>query len=111
MERLTEECPEYVKDWTKNEKILFLLLNDYIPEQGICADIVELTREQIPATIDAIVDVNGEGDYVLPSAAFAAGHKSIFIRNGVYREKNGLRVPYGCSMTGESSNNVMIYVG
>jgi hypothetical protein len=58
---------------------------------------------------DAIVsNIIGEGDYTLPSAAFAAGKKSIYIRNGTYVETANIVIPNGGSMIGESRNNVIL---
>lgn len=60
-------------------------------------------------TFDAIVDVTGRGDYLLPSAAFAAGHKSIYLRNGVYFETTDVIVPNYGTLVGESGGNVIIH--
>lgn len=61
------------------------------------------------ATFDAIVDSQGRGQYLLPSQAFAAGHKSIFVRNGVYVETQDIVLPDSGYMVGESGPNVIIY--
>ena len=61
------------------------------------------------STFDAIVDAEGRGQYVLPSTAFAAGHKSIFVRNGTYVETQDIVVPDSGQMVGESGPNVIIY--
>jgi parallel beta-helix repeat protein len=44
-------------------------------------------------THDAIVSLNGDGDYLLPSAAFAAGHKRVWLRAGVYNESDDVVIP------------------
>lgn len=51
---------------------------------------------------DAIVAPSG-GDYTLPSAAFAAGHKSIFVRSGTYAETTDVLVPANGRIFGEQS--------
>jgi hypothetical protein len=57
---------------------------------------------------DAIVDVNGNGDYLLPSEAFADGRLSVFLRNGTYMETGNIVIPNYGSITGESGGNVVI---
>lgn len=61
------------------------------------------------AIFDAIVDASGNGDYLLPSAAFAAGHKSVFMRNGTYTETTDIIIPDYGSLVGESGPNTVIY--
>ena len=58
---------------------------------------------------DSIVDVNGNGDYLLPSAAFADGHVSLFLRNGIYFETTDVVMPDYGTMVGESGGNVVIH--
>jgi hypothetical protein len=58
---------------------------------------------------DAIVDTDSKlGDYTLPSAAFAAGKTSIFVRRGFYSEVANVVVPNGGSMMGEAKDGVII---
>lgn len=61
------------------------------------------------AIFDAIVDASGNGDYLLPSAAFANGHKSVFMKNGTYVETVDVVVPNYGSLVGESGHNTVIY--
>lgn len=69
----------------------------------------------VPSTVvngllyDAIVDASGQEGYLLPSAAFAAGHKSLFVRNGVYFETSDLIVPNYGAICGESGVNTVIH--
>jgi hypothetical protein len=65
--------------------------------------------DQTAEIFDAIVDVHGNGDYLLPSQAFAAGHVSVFVRNGTYVETTNVVVPNYGNLTGESAGNVVIY--
>lgn len=58
---------------------------------------------------DAVVDVHGNGDFLLPSAAFAAGHVSVYVRNGIYMETDSIIIPDYGSITGESGGNVVIH--
>lgn len=60
---------------------------------------------------EAIVDAGGEGDYLLPSAAFTAGVTSIFIKNGIYNETSNITLPDRGSMYGESPAGVIISFG
>src|SRR5579871_2201014 len=57
---------------------------------------------------DAIVSADGKSDYLLPSAAFAAGAKSVFLRSGVYGETANVVIPNGGTLDGESLNNAII---
>lgn len=61
------------------------------------------------AIFDAIVDASGNGDYLLPSAAFADGHRTVFMRNGTYVETTDIVVPNYGSLVGESGTNTVIY--
>lgn len=58
---------------------------------------------------DAIVDSNGNGDYLLPSEAFNDGHISIYMRDGIYIETTNITMPNYGSIRGESIGNVIIY--
>ena len=60
-------------------------------------------------TFDCIVDASGNGDYLKPSAAFADGHVSVFMRNGVYVETTDVIIPNYGSLVGESGPNTIIY--
>lgn len=57
---------------------------------------------------DAVVAADGTGDYLLPSAAFAAGHTSVFVRDGAYTETANVVVPSGGRLWGESPSGVVI---
>lgn len=58
---------------------------------------------------DAIVSTDSKmGDYLLPSAAFTAGMKSIYVRRGTYNEVANVIIPDGGSMTGETRNGVLL---
>lgn len=61
------------------------------------------------AIYDAIVDASGDGDYLLPSAAFAAGHFSVYVRNGVYFETTDIVIPNYGSLHGESGVKTVIH--
>jgi hypothetical protein len=60
---------------------------------------------------DAIVSADGKSDYLLPSAAFGAGAKSIFVRSGTYMETGDLVIPNGGTMIGESAGGVTVNFG
>lgn len=57
---------------------------------------------------DAIVDAAGGGDFVLISAAIAAGHVSIWVRNGTYNESVFIDLPINCTLHGESLGGVIV---
>lgn len=80
----------------KNE--LDSIISNYVYSEPITAEIY-----------DAIVDINGNGDYLLPSQAFADGHVSVFMRNGIYMESQDVVMPDYGSITGESGGNVVIH--
>ena len=57
---------------------------------------------------DAVVDSKFKGDYLLPSQAFAAGHTSVYVRDGTYHETEDIMMPNGGQLVGESQGNVRI---
>lgn len=57
---------------------------------------------------DAIVDANGTGDYTSVSAAFTAGNKTVFVRDGNYTETSNIVIPDGGHLIGESLDGVKI---
>lgn len=61
-----------------------------------------------PRQFDAIVDSAGCGDYTLPSAAFAAGAKSVFVRTGTYVETTNVIIPEDGCLIGEELGGVII---
>jgi parallel beta-helix repeat protein len=61
-----------------------------------------------PIEHDAVVDINGTGDYTSLSEAFNSGHKSIFIKQGIYYETNNINIPNGGIVVGETPSNVFI---
>ena len=61
------------------------------------------------ATFDAVCDPTGNADYLKPSDAFADGHKSVFMRNGVYFESTDINIPEYGSLVGESGPNTVIH--
>lgn len=61
-----------------------------------------------PRLYDAVVDAAGGGDYLLPSAAFTAGAKSVFVRKGVYTETANISIPSNGCMIGECPGSVVI---
>jgi hypothetical protein len=69
---------------------------------------IPLTNAPGP-TYDVIVDSNGNGDYLLPSDAFADGHVTVYLRNGIYFETKDVVIPDYGSIYGESGGNVVIY--
>lgn len=82
---------------TEEQSLLTGIVNNYTILEHITSEIY-----------DAVVDSHGNGDYLLPSAAFAAGHTSIFMRNGTYTESVDVIIPSGGSLVGESASGVVI---
>ncbi len=83
------------------------------------ADITTLTglvAAHVPAVIigntirnmDALVAADGSGDYLLPSAAFAAGARTICIKAGTYNETSDIIIPNNGVLHGETANQVII---
>lgn len=62
----------------------------------------------LPAVYDAIVATDGTGDYLLPSAAFAAGHTSVIMRDGTYVETANVVMPSGGVLIGTSTGECKI---
>lgn len=56
---------------------------------------------------EAVVDVNGLGDYTTIASAIAAGKKNIFVRKGTYIESM-LTITSGISIVGENKYNTII---
>lgn len=75
----------------------------------------QLVARQSPAgglpAYEAVVDAAGNGDYLLPSAAFAAGKTSVLIKNGTYVETADIVLPDGGVIRGESPSGVTIVLG
>lgn len=88
------------------------------PFTGTTQDLKDLLKEffffnvaePTPAELyDSIVDASGEGDYLLLSAALAAGETSIYIKNGTYIETADCEIVNDyTSITGESIGGVKI---
>ncbi len=58
---------------------------------------------------DALVAADGSGDHLKPSAAFAAGAKTIYVRSGTYVETSDINIPNHGVMVGESTAPVVLY--
>jgi parallel beta-helix repeat protein len=52
---------------------------------------------------DAIVDINGAGNYTSVVAAFNAGHITVFVKKGTYVESADIVIPEGGNLIGETS--------
>ncbi len=61
-----------------------------------------------PRMYDAVVDPTGAGDFLLPSAAFASGAKTVFVRQGVYVEAADIVIPSDGCMVGDCPGGVII---
>lgn len=57
---------------------------------------------------DSLVADDGSGDYRLPSEAFAAGAKTVYIRKGTYEETTDIVIPNHGVLYGEPSSPVKI---
>lgn len=57
---------------------------------------------------DAIVNVDNNNNYALLSEAILAGHKNIFVRNGLYIENQDIIIPNKVNVVGESRTNTII---
>jgi parallel beta-helix repeat protein len=51
--------------------------------------------------------VPGEADFLLPSAAFTSGAKTVFVYEGVYNEPAGITMPAGGKLIGEGAGVVI----
>ena len=71
--------------------------------------IVDPTSGTSPQIYDAVVDAGGNGDYLLPSAAIAAGACSLFVRAGTYNEVDNITLASNCKIVGETSGVVIIF--
>jgi len=60
---------------------------------------------------DAIVDASGIADFTTINAAFTAGHKSVFVRDGTYTETANVNMPDGGHLIGESLKGVIVNLG
>ena len=61
-----------------------------------------------PNEFDATVDLNGAGDYTTVYDALNAGHKTIFVKKGIYTETNDLILPDKATLIGESASETII---
>lgn len=57
---------------------------------------------------DAIVDINGTGDYTSIYEAFNVGHKTVFVKKGTYTETNNIIIPDNGVLVGESISDTVI---
>ena len=65
-----------------------------------------------PVEYDAVVDVNGDGDFTSISAAFEAGNRSIFVKQGYYYQATNINVPDGGVIVGDAPGLVyIIFIG
>jgi len=73
----------------------------------------KVPESQLPPsdTYEAIVDAGGDGDYLLPSAAFADNKTVVFVKNGTYIETADIEIPDGGRIIGESAAGVQIVLG
>lgn len=104
--------PDYIAEsGTDDIKIWFPSSLTAGQKTGLDAVVAAYTFTKLDTAMifDAIVDTNGNGDYLLPSAAFNANHKHVFMRNGTYVETANVIVPTGGSLVGESGPNTIIY--
>lgn len=89
--------------------------NDFVPTYDTSAagnrkvSLLNLTK--IRNYYDAIVDSNGTADFTTINAAFTAGHKTLFVRDGTYTETANIVMPDGGQLVGESTKNVIINLG
>lgn len=60
---------------------------------------------------DAIVDVNGDGDYTSIKSAFDDGNKTVYIKKGVYVETGDITIPSGCKIDTEGKGVVCDFSG
>ncbi len=58
---------------------------------------------------EAIVALDGSGDYTSIPAAFNSGAKSVFVKNGTYVTTSDIVIPNSGQMVGESNADVIIY--
>lgn len=58
---------------------------------------------------DALVATDGSGDYLKPSAAFAAGATTVYVRAGTYVEFTDVVIPNYGVMVGETVAPVVLY--
>ena len=61
------------------------------------------------ATYQCVVDQAGRGEYTSFGAALAAGHTSIYARNGTYIETSDIVIPDRAQIVGETIGGVFIY--
>lgn len=59
-------------------------------------------------SFDALVASDGEGDFLLPSDAFAAGATTVYVKPGTYIETADILIPNHGVLIGESQSPVMI---
>lgn len=57
---------------------------------------------------DAIVDINGSGDFTNIADAFAVGNKTVYVRKGVYPESSNIIIPSDGQLVGEVLDGTII---
>lgn len=94
--------------------VKFRFVNQITPAEKLTLDqivtnhIPEIQLDSSSTSYDAIIDAKGRGDYLLPSQAFAAGAKTVYIRNGKYVESTDIIIPDHGVFIGESASPVVI---
>ncbi len=68
----------------------------------------EASELQAARNYEAVVDVNGSGDYTDIQAAIDAGELNIFVRKGVYTLTSDISLVSGLTIIGEDKNDVKI---
>lgn len=63
------------------------------------------------ATFDAVVEAGGGADYTTLGAAVTAGHKNIFVKDGVTTETGAITLPTNARIIGESKFGTSINMG
>jgi hypothetical protein len=108
---IAAQFPTFIQIQVSDDSLYVLFSTDQTNNKSALDAIIEshAPSSNPGAIFDAICDTTGQGDYLLPSEAFADGRISVFLRNGVYAETSDIIIPNYGSMVGESGPGCIIF--
>ena len=86
----------------------FMLLSTIVTESGAQTTQTDTAlTAQHNKQYEAVVALDGTGDYTNPKDAFDAGFKSVYVKNGRYMMDGIINLPDGATIVGESKGGVI----
>jgi hypothetical protein len=89
----------------------YALISVIETESGAIVDQRDIFPQTRTLHYDAVVAEDGSGNYTSPEDAFAAGARTVFVKNGVYYPQGRWGPPDGGALVGESKAGVVFDFG